>query len=286
MSAAAEGLGSGRILVGTNGSPQSEVAVGQGARLASLTGSRLALMFVLDKGHPHEGDAELEAERVLRRGTEIANSFGVDVEQLTVAGDPAQALVRESSELGVELICVGADTGLLDKPHKIGRVAAHVVQLAGSSVLVARGTFERFPSRVLCGVDGSESSGMTADVAAQVAALADAEFRLIHVIPVFRGGNEEWEVGPDEPVPPELEPALDRARARGVQPVLEMAMGRPENALVEVARRDAADLVVVGHRGISGIQRLLLGSVGEHVTSHAPCSVLVVRPERHAGSSG
>jgi nucleotide-binding universal stress UspA family protein len=60
-----------------------------------------------------------------------------------------------------------------------------------------------------------------------------------------------------------------------------MAMGRPENALVEVARRDAADLVVVGHRGISGIQRLLLGSVGEHVTSHAPCSVLVVRPEQH-----
>jgi nucleotide-binding universal stress UspA family protein len=286
VSAAAEGLGSGRILVGTNGSPQSEVAVGQGARLASLTGSSLSLMFVLDKGHPHEGEAELEAERVLRRGTEIANTFGVDVEQLTVAGDPAQALVRESSELGVELICVGADTGLLDKPHKIGRVAAHVVQLAGSSVLVARGTFERFPSRVLCGVDGSESSGMTADVAAQVAALADAEFHLIHVIPVFRGGNEEWEVGPDEPVPPELEPALDRARARGVQPVLEMAMGRPENALVEVARRDAADLVVVGHRGISGIQRLLLGSVGEHVTSHAPCSVLVVRPERHAGSSG
>jgi nucleotide-binding universal stress UspA family protein len=126
---------------------------------------------------------------------------------------------------------------------------------------------------------------MTADVAAQVAALADADFRVIHVIPVFRGGNEEWEVGAEEPVPPELQPALDRARARGVQPVLEMAMGRPENALVEVARRDAADLVVVGHRGISGIQRLLLGSVGEHVTSHAPCSVLIVRPERRTGSS-
>jgi nucleotide-binding universal stress UspA family protein len=280
----AEGLGSGRILVGTNGSAQSEVAVGQGARLASLTGSKVTLMFVLDQGHPHEGDAELEAERVLRRGTEIANSFGVDVEQLTVAGDPARSLVREASEHGVALICIGADTGLLDKPHRIGRVAAHVVQLAGSSVLVARGTFERFPSRVLCGVDGSESSAMTADVAAQVAALADAEFRLIHVIPVFRGGNEEWEVEPDEPVPPELEPALDRARSRGVQPVLEMAMGRPENALVEVAKRDDADLVVVGHRGISGIQRLLLGSVGEHVTSHAPCSVLVVRPERHASA--
>jgi nucleotide-binding universal stress UspA family protein len=197
-----------------------------------------------------------------------------------VAGDPAQAPVREASEHEVDIICVGADTGLLDKPHRVGRVAAHVLQLAGSSVLVARGTAAGFPARVLCGVDGSESSAMTADVAAQIAALARAEFRVIHVIPVFRGGNEEGEVGADEPVPPELRPALDRAESHGVRPYLEMAMGRPENALVEVARRDAADLVVVGHRGISGIQRLLLGSVSEHVTTHAPSSVLVVRPER------
>jgi nucleotide-binding universal stress UspA family protein len=272
-------LGAGRILVGANGSPQAEAAVGQGARLAKLTGARLSVVFVLDPGHPSEGDAELEAERVMRRATDIAAGFGIEAEHLTVAGDPAQALVRAGSEHEVDIICVGADTGLLDKPHRVGRVAAHVLQLAGSSVLVARGTAAGFPARVVCGVDGSESSAMTADVAAEIAALAKAEFRVIHVIPVFRGGNEEWEVGADEPVPPELRPALDRAESRGVRPVLEMAMGRPENALVEVARRDAADLVVVGHRGISGIQRLLLGSVSEHVTSHAPSSVLVVRPE-------
>lgn len=271
--------GTSSILVGTDGSTHAETAVGQAARLASLTRSSLTIAFVLDPGHPLEGDAEREAERVLRRGTEIANTFGIDAAQLTVAGDPAQALVREASERSVDVICVGADTSLLDKPHKVGRVAAHVLQLAGSSVLVARGESQGFPSRVLCGVDGSESSAATADRAAELAGLAGAEFRVIHVIPVFRGGNEEWEVGAGEPVPPELQPALDRAQARGVQPKLEMAMGRPENALVEVARRDEADLVVVGHRGISGIQRLLLGSVCEHVTSHAPCSVLVVRPE-------
>ena len=130
--------GKGRILVGTDGSAHAEGAVGQAARLATLIGSPLTIAFALDPSHPHEGDAEQEAERVLRRGAEIASTFGVDAERLTVAGDPAQALVREASDRDVGLICVGADTSLLDKPHKIGRTAAHVLQLAGSSVLVAR----------------------------------------------------------------------------------------------------------------------------------------------------
>ena len=80
------GLGVGRILVGTNGSPQAEAAVGQGARLAKLTGARLSVVFVLDPGHPSESDAELEAERVLRRATDIAAGFGIEAEHLTVAG--------------------------------------------------------------------------------------------------------------------------------------------------------------------------------------------------------
>jgi nucleotide-binding universal stress UspA family protein len=35
---------------------------------------------------------------------------------------------------------------------------------------------------------------------------------------------------------------------------------------------------VVGHRGVAGVTRVLLGSVSEHVTTHARCSVLVARP--------
>jgi universal stress protein E len=272
-------LGTGRILVGTDGSERAEVAVGQGARLASMTGSPVTLVFVLDSGHQADGDLKKAAQEALDRATEIAQTYGVDPESLVVAGEPADALVREASEHNAELVCVGADTGMLDKPHRVGRVAAHVVQLAGSSVLVARGTADGFPKRVLCGVDGSESSTITASRAAQVAAMAGSEFRLIHVIPVFRGGNEEWVVGSGEKIPPELQPAVSAGRAQGIEPQLEMAMGRPESALVEAAKRDEADLVVVGHRGISGMRRLLLGSVSEHVTSHSPCSVLVVRPE-------
>jgi nucleotide-binding universal stress UspA family protein len=98
------------------------------------------------------------------------------------------------------------------------------------------------------------------------------------VIPVFRGDDSEWTLGEGEASPPELEPAVAAATRWGLAPIREMAMGRPEHALAKAAGRDATDLLVVGHRGISGVRRMLLGSVSEYCAHHAPCSVLVARP--------
>jgi nucleotide-binding universal stress UspA family protein len=122
----------------------------------------------------------------------------------------------------------------------------------------------------------------TALAAAGLAAAAGAELRLVHVVPVFRGHNTEWTLGPDEASPPEMEPSVAAAMSIGVSPIREMAMGRPERALVAAAEREELDLMVVGHRGIRGVRRVL-GSVSEHVSHHAPCSVMVVRDVDGAG---
>ena len=52
--------------------------------------------------------------------------------------------------------------------------------------------------------------------------------------------------------------------------------GSPSHRLVEEAVNWDADLVVVGHHGQGGLERLLVGSVARSVLYHAPCSVLVV----------
>lgn len=268
----------GRILVGTDGSSRAEVAVHQGARLAKLTGVRLEVIYVIDSGHSHAEDLEAAATGALEEAGRIASVEHAEADVRILAGDPAEGLARESEEHGVGLICVGPDAGLLERQFPLGRVAAHVLRVAPCSVLIAREGSERFPSSIVCGVDGSERSVETARLAATIAKAAGVELRLVHVIPVFRGHNEEWEVGPGEEIPAEIAPAIAAARSRGIEPKAEMAMGRPENALVEVAKRDGADLVVVGHRGISGMARRLLGSVSEHVAAHAGCSALVARP--------
>jgi nucleotide-binding universal stress UspA family protein len=77
---------------------------------------------------------------------------------------------------------------------------------------------------------------------------------------------------------PELERLMGEATARGVVPVRDVARGRAERRLVRMTRRDGSDLLVVGHRGVSGVHRMLLGSVSEYSAYKAPCSVVVSRP--------
>jgi nucleotide-binding universal stress UspA family protein len=249
--------------------------------LAAVTGASLEVAFVIDSRHPHDTeDVEKHAEEILHRAGELASHEGAEVTTRVLAGDPAVALLEEATEHEVDLICVGPDAGVLGGAIRIGRVAAHVLRHATCSVMLARGRPESFPHRIQCGVDGSDSSVETARLAAGIAAVTGAELRLQHVIPIFRGDNQEWTLDEAEPSPPELEPAGEAARGLGVEPVGEMAMGRPEHALVESARKDEADLIVVGHRGLSGVARVLLGSVSEYVAQHAPCSVLIARLAR------
>jgi nucleotide-binding universal stress UspA family protein len=64
----------------------------------------------------------------------------------------------------------------------------------------------------------------------------------------------------------------------GVTGEIEVTEGAPGEAIVEVARRTDAGLVVIGTSDHTGIDRLLLGSVGMRVVRECPCSVLVARP--------
>lgn len=57
--------------------------------------------------------------------------------------------------------------------------------------------------------------------------------------------------------------------------VLEGDAGR---TIVDAARQHGVDLIIMSTRGNSGLRRLVLGSVAEHVMTHASCPVLLVRP--------
>jgi nucleotide-binding universal stress UspA family protein len=270
----------GRILAGTDGSERAEEAVGRAAQLASVTGAPLDLVYVIDTSRPHD-DAEVEpkAEAVLQRAEAIASSMrSVPASTRVVAGDLAEVLVEEATDHAVDLICVGPDAGLLAGAIRVGRVASHVLRHAPCSVLVGREAGSTFPANILCGVDGSNTSIETAGLAARIAVASAAELRLQNVVPVFEGDEREWTLDDDEPDPTEIESAAQVARAAGARPIRQRALGRPEYAILEAAERERSDLVVVGSRGLSGVARVLLGSVSEYVATHAHCSVLVVRP--------
>jgi nucleotide-binding universal stress UspA family protein len=58
-------------------------------------------------------------------------------------------------------------------------------------------------------------------------------------------------------------------------------IGHAADEILELAREVGADLIIVGSKGLTGVQRLVIGSVAEHVVREAGCSVEVARPKAY-----
>ena len=74
----------------------------------------------------------------------------------------------------------------------------------------------------------------------------------------------------------------DRATAlteQGVPTRWRHRVGVVHEGICDAAREEAADYIVMGTHGRSGIERLLLGSVADRVVRTAPCPVVTVRPQ-------
>jgi nucleotide-binding universal stress UspA family protein len=71
----------------------------------------------------------------------------------------------------------------------------------------------------------------------------------------------------------------DRKRLHAVPAV--RASGSTAATIVEYAKQAHVDVIVVGTHGRGPIAHFFMGSVAEHVARHAPCPVLVVRPNEH-----
>jgi nucleotide-binding universal stress UspA family protein len=93
-------------------------------------------------------------------------------------------------------------------------------------------------------------------------------------------------------LPIDIGPALERAaeglaaeearvREAGVACESATLVGRADLELVERARATAADLIIMGTHGRSGLAHVILGSNTARVVQHAPCPILIV-PKPHA----
>lgn len=75
---------------------------------------------------------------------------------------------------------------------------------------------------------------------------------------------------------------VSRGRATGVRVSFLIWEGEPGEAIVDAARSEAVDFVVVGSHGRGSVGRFFLGSVSDHVVHNAPCPVIVVRARASA----
>jgi nucleotide-binding universal stress UspA family protein len=126
---------------------------------------------------------------------------------------------------------------------------------------------------VVVGTDGSESSLRAVARAGALAGACGARL----VIACAYLPTEAYPVVGSSPAEETVRAAGERATAAGAREVRTVAVvGSPVEALLDVVRREDADLLVVGNRGLNSIKGRLLGSVPADATRRSACDVLVV----------
>ncbi|MEB3780190.1 MAG: universal stress protein [Desulfurococcales archaeon] len=138
--------------------------------------------------------------------------------------------------------------------------------------------------RILAGYDGSEASRKAVMRAAELASTLGAELHVITVVPppsVVLGTLMTPEYL-------DTKPLIEAARRKlndlseevkqgyNVSVKVDVLEGDPSETLIEYSDDNKCDLIVLGRRGLSGLERLLLGSVTQRVASKSRVDVLIV----------
>ncbi len=293
-----------KALLATDGSAHAQAALDLLGRLP-LSGATEAtvLTVVPDLGLPtyEEQDptsyAQLrqlqrtEADRTLAEACDQLRGTGWTLRPERRDGYPAQEILRMAAELPADLVAVGSrGLGRL-KRYLLGSVSHRVVRHCSCSVLVGRpgrqGESKPSPLRVLLAFDGSEPAWAALRSLASLSPSGLVQLSVVHVMtlvttfrmdviqklgPVFQAQEEAALAG--------LAKAAEPLKEAGYQVQTELLEGDDaSHVIVDRARKEGVDLIVLGDRGYGAVERFLLGSVTTKVLHHAESSVLVVKGE-------
>jgi nucleotide-binding universal stress UspA family protein len=289
-----------RILVGSDLSGVSDVAILQAAALIKSPADELALCHVLPEPQlrtlfPHEHERDLAA--LLELQPRFADALRAQAERLfgsrdirfsvfLESGSDYSELIRRAEQWRADLVVVGSHGRAGLSRFLSPSVAERVVRHATCPVLVAR---DRVPGVVLVATDLSDPSLPAIEAGAREALRRERRLVVAHVTEAlsFRTEPAMALLG----VSPVTEtPDIVRERAALAQQIIEGALvrfgakgdarivdGDPSTEILKLVESLPAELLVVGTRGRGGVSRVMLGSVAAHLVQSAPCSVLAVR---------
>lgn len=278
------------IVVGTDGSDNARVATRWAAALAGATGASLTAVAAFQ---PVE--SELPPARVDRLRAELADQLsewvadtaasGITLEQVVETGDPRDALPRVADRSDSDLIVVGrvgtsAGPGVLH----LSSVPEYLAHHCDRPLAVVGGAVEVPVSKVLVATDGSVKAEAALSWALEVASTSDVALKVV--------GVER----PEDPTSREVAVARRATQQQELQERIEQEWTTPlreadmtfeavavidddvADGILRAADETAADLVVVGMRGLGGFTGLRVGRVALKTLHRAELPVVLVPP--------
>jgi len=301
------------IVVGTDFTPCSAVALGQAIRIAGWAKARLHVVHVIDTIVVIELEAALSPmqqgirDGLIKDAEQAWADFAKGVpgvgEGGGTAGLPIEVsinnrivgILKRAREDKADLIVLGAfgdrapDVGL-------GTVATACVRKSMTDVLLVRDTIGQrgnVPFKtIVAAVDFSPTSLRAIERAAMFAAQDGAELHLLHV---FHAPWQQLHYRAPTPLTPahqqkQYRDGLEGRLAEFCRPVVEAHAALRtrfvvydhsghRSGIVEYAGKVEADLIALGTRGRTNLRDILLGSTAEKALEESTCSILAVKPE-------
>ena len=234
------------------------------------------------------------AEQAARVAAHRLREQGYETESKVAYGDPAAEIVSEVGSGSYDLTVMGTGVSTWVDRVLLGSVSTAVLHASPSSVLIVHRDPLESPEgiKLLLGADGSDHAARAEEM---IRRFADPSRCRVKVLSVAEEPREPITFAPtafgyhhvphkvtqaarDELIE-KAEIVAERAAASlkhaGFAVDWEGILGHPKTDLLREAAAGLFDLVVVGSRGLSPIQRVVLGSVSDHVVRHAPGSLVV-----------
>jgi nucleotide-binding universal stress UspA family protein len=293
-----------KIISASDFSENSNLAVTYGQLLAKEFSAKLFLCHVLSVPFGYGEalpDPFIHQSRLMDQASEQFSRWmenqSVEWEPVVSVGLAAEEITRIAEEKKVDLaICATHGRSGL-KRLLLGSVTERLMRSLSCPVLVVRpkgrdisvspADHVRF-QRILVGCDFSPDSDLAFQYALGLAQEYLSELHIVHVIepPLYKHMLQSTKMEEMEPSREGLRSTL-KEKLMGMipqdaqnwcKPVTVLLAGQPYDELTKYAVVNEMDLVVLGLRGRSLMETLLMGSTTDRVIRQAPCPVLSVRP--------
>ncbi|MDH5739607.1 MAG: universal stress protein [Nitrospira sp.] len=294
-----------RLLLATDGSQGSAVAEDYAFALARSWGASLSVMNVLEcpPGFDPENPVnQLYLTELMKQATSAlvtlkarAVDRGISVHTRIATGIPSEEVLSVATGEDPDLIVVGTrgKTGLAHV--LLGSTAERIIRRAPCPVLAVRAEGQggepveksrRGPTeleRILVPVDFSDCSLDALEYGALVAQRSKASVKILHVLePVSygldftlpnRAKRESIKTAHER----RLSDLVSALTSAGIPSDFLLLGGLPTDSILDAARTQPADLIVMGTHGRRGLSHALFGSIAESVLRKSSCPVLTVR---------
>jgi nucleotide-binding universal stress UspA family protein len=275
-----------RILVCVDRSKPSDACLAYAIVLARALGSDLTLVHVMQP-LPHVGPHPDALDWEIARQEARAYLEHLEQEQ----GHPAERIVELAREIRADLTVLGSHSDRTATAWNLGSTVQQIVTVSRGSVLIAptSAPIAASPRRILVPLDGSQRTESVLPTAARIANTYDAELLLLHItqelLPtsVLHSGEDlELASRLASRLKISAKAYLEGLRARlmreGVRVrTLVMHHANQRHCIVEIAKRERADLIAVAAHGAACDPARTFGSVTEYLLAHSTVPLLVMQ---------